>query len=131
MTAMPFTVFEKQQSGKAHRTKAEWMKNGMKKWYDEEYEFKVEVIGFLRGDHTERYCRNGEEVGETYTCTYGCPVNQDGFGICSKTMMQLFPLMEAIRSGGDLENLGGDGKYSKTVVCPVVHGSFQRSHGNA
>ncbi len=26
--------------------------------------------------------------------------------------------MEAIRSGGDLENVGGDGKYSKTVVCP-------------
>ena len=23
-----------------------------------------------------------------------------------------------VRSGGDLENLGGDGKYSKTIVCP-------------
>ena len=34
----------------------------MKKWYDEEYEFQVEVTGFLRGDHTERYCRNGEEL---------------------------------------------------------------------
>ena len=33
----------------------------MKKWYDEEYEFQVEVTGFLRGDHTERYCRNGED----------------------------------------------------------------------
>ena len=42
----------------------------MKKWYDEEYEFQVEVTGFLRGDHTERYCRNGEEVGDRYTCTY-------------------------------------------------------------
>ena len=30
----------------------------------------------------------------------------------------LYPLMEAVRSGGDLENLGGDGKYSKTIVCP-------------
>ena len=37
----------------------------MKKWYDEEYEFTVEVVGFLRGDHTERYCRNGEEIGDT------------------------------------------------------------------
>ena len=90
----------------------------MKKWYDEEYEFTVEVIGFLRGDHTERYCRNGEEIGDTYTCTYGCPVNKDGYGLCSKTMMMLYPLMEAVRSGGDLENLGGDSKYSKTVVCP-------------
>ncbi len=90
----------------------------MKKWYDEEYEFTVEVTGFLRGDHTEHYCRNGEEPGDTYTCTYGCPVNRDGQGICSKTMMMLYPLMEAVRSGGDLENLGGDSKYSKTVVCP-------------
>ena len=90
----------------------------MKKWFDEEYEFTVEVVGFLRGDHTERYCRNGEEIGDQYSCTYGCPVNQDGFGICSKTMMMLYPLMEAVRSGGDLENLGGDGKYTKTIVCP-------------
>ena len=34
----------------------------MKKWYDEEYEFQIEVIGFLRSDHTERYCRNGERL---------------------------------------------------------------------
>ena len=37
----------------------------MKKWYDEEYEFNIEVTGFLRGNHTERYCRNGEEIGIT------------------------------------------------------------------
>jgi len=32
--------------------------------------------------------------------------------------MMLHPLMEAVRSGGDLRNLGGDGKYTKTIVCP-------------
>lgn len=90
----------------------------MKKWYDEEYAFEIEVTDFLSGSQTERYCRNGEEIGDKYTCTYGCPVNQDGYGICSKTMMLLFPLMDAVRSGGDLENLGGDSKYSKTIVCP-------------
>ena len=90
----------------------------MKKWYDEEYEFTVEVTGFLHGDKTERYCRNGEQIGDKYTCTYGCPVNEQGFGICSKTMMMLYPLMEAVRSGGDLTRLGGDEKYGKTVVCP-------------
>lgn len=26
--------------------------------------------------------------------------------------------MEAVRSGGYLENIGGDGKYSKIIVCP-------------
>ncbi len=45
-------------------------------------------------------------------------MNAQGQGICSKTMMMLFPLMEAVRSGGDLENLGGDGKYTKQIVCP-------------
>ncbi len=90
----------------------------MKKWYDEEYEFQVEVTGFLRGNHTERYCRNGEEVGDKYVCTYGCPVNTQGQGICSKVMMMLYPLMEAVRSGGSLENLGGKDTYTKEIVCP-------------
>ena len=85
----------------------------MKKWYDEEYEFEIEVTGFLRGEHTERYCRNGEEIGDKYRCTYGCPVNAEGQGICSKVMTVLFPIMEAVRSGGDLENIGGDGKNKK------------------
>ncbi len=90
----------------------------MKKWYDEEYEFEIEVTGFLHSEHTERYCRNGEEIGDKYTCTYGCPVNADGQGICSKLMMILFPIMEAIRSGGDLRNIGGDSVYTKNIVCP-------------
>ena len=105
----------------------------MKKWYDEEYEFTVGVVGFLRGERTEQYCRNGEEIGDTYTCTYGCPVNRDGQGICSKLMLVLFPIMEAIRSGGDLENIGGDSPYSKTVVCPdgcVVFRLTARKLGN-
>lgn len=90
----------------------------MKKWYDEEYEFQIEVIGFLNGDRTERYCRNGEEIGDRYTCTYGCPVNENGQGICSKTMLLLFPIMESVRSGGNLENIGGGSKYTKEIVCP-------------
>ena len=90
----------------------------MKKWYAEEYDWEIEVIGFLRGNQTERYCRNGEEIGDKYTCTYGCPVNADGQGICSKVMMMMFPTMEAVRSGGDLKNIGGNSRYSKEIVCP-------------
>ena len=41
----------------------------MKKWYNEEYEFEIEVKGFLRGDKTEGYCRNGEEIGDKYKCS--------------------------------------------------------------
>ena len=90
----------------------------MKKWYDEEYEWRIEVIGYLRGDGPERYCRNGEEIGDVYTCTYGCPVNAQGQGICSKAMLLMFPVMEAVRSGGDLERIGGSGPYTKDLVCP-------------
>lgn len=90
----------------------------MKKWYAEEYEFEIEVIGYLSGDKTEHYSRNGEEIGDKYKCTYGCPVNSEGYGLCSKTMMMMYPLMEAVRSGGDLTNVGGEDKYSKVVVCP-------------
>lgn len=90
----------------------------MKKWFDEEYRFEIEVTGFLRGNKTEHYCRNGEEIGDKYCCTYGCPVNDQGYGICSKTMMMIYPIMEAVRSGGDLRMIGGDSKYSKTIVCP-------------
>jgi uncharacterized repeat protein (TIGR04076 family) len=90
----------------------------MKKWYDEEYEWNIEVTGYLRGEHPEEYCRNGEEIGDSYTCTYGRPVNKDGQGICSKVMMVMFPIMEAVRSGGDLRNIGGSERYAKDVVCP-------------
>lgn len=72
----------------------------------------------MRGDKTEGYCRNGEEIGDSYKCTYGCPVNADGQGICSKVMMIMFPIMEAVRSGGDLTNIGGNSTFSKDIVCP-------------
>lgn len=90
----------------------------MKKWYDEEYEFEIEVVRLTRSERTENYCRNGEEPGDKYFCGYGCPVNAAGQGICSKTMVALFPIMEAVRSGGDLTNVGGDGKYTKSIICP-------------
>ena len=35
-----------------------------------------------------------------------------------KDMMMLYPLMEAIRSGVDLRNVGGSDKYVKDIVCP-------------
>ena len=90
----------------------------IKKWYDEEYRFSIEVTGFLRGDHTEHLCRNGEEIGDKYTCTYGCPVNEQGYGICSKMMQILYGDMQAVRSGGDLTLVGGIEANVKDYVCP-------------
>lgn len=48
-------------------------------------------------------------------------------------MTVMFPIMEAVRSGGDLRNIGGDSKYSKTVVCPdgcVIFRMTARKLGN-
>ena len=80
----------------------------MKKWLDEGYEF--EVTGYLRGNKAEGLCRNEEEIGDRYLCTYGCPVNQEGYGICPKVML-LYPLMEAVSSGGVLRKAGGTDMY--------------------
>jgi uncharacterized repeat protein (TIGR04076 family) len=105
----------------------------MKKWYDEEYEWEIEVIGFLRGDRTERYCRNGEEIGDKYTCTYGCPVNTDGQGISSKAMMIMIPKKQAVRSAGDLEKNGGTRKKSKEKVSQdgcVIYRMTAKKQGN-
>lgn len=90
----------------------------MKKWFKEDFEWEIEVTGFLRGSETEGYCRNGEEIGDKYTCIYGYPVNAAGQGICSKVMAVMFPVMEAVRSGGDLRNIGGSGRYTREIVCP-------------
>ena len=84
----------------------------MKKLYDEEYEWEIEVTGFLRGDHTEHYCRNGEEIGDKYTCTYGCPVNKDGQGICSKVMLIMGWAWYLFQSNADyVPNHGGGQKW--------------------
>ena len=36
----------------------------MNKWYTEDYEFTIEVIGVSHDGKTEGHCRNGDEVGD-------------------------------------------------------------------
>lgn len=85
----------------------------MKKWYSEEYRFKISVVSVGKDGRPEN-CRNGHEIGDTYTCGYGCPGE-----FCSKSMAKLFPLMEAVRSGGSLLNLlAGASKHSGKFTCP-------------
>jgi len=81
----------------------------MKNWYKEDYSYKITVVSSKPG-----HCRNGHEVGDVYSCEYGCPG-----GFCSKSMSVLFPLMEAVRAGGDLSNLlSGATKHAGEFVCP-------------
>ena len=77
----------------------------------------------MRSDRTERYCRNGEEVGDRYTCTYGCPVNQDGQGICSKAMLLLFPLMEPSEAAA-IWKRSGSGPIARILCVPTAAFSF-------
>ena len=52
----------------------------MYKWYQEEYVFTIEVTRFLRGNQTQGYCRNGEEIGDVYTCTLWLSGQSKGAG---------------------------------------------------
>ncbi|MDF2686279.1 MAG: GCN5-related N-acetyltransferase, partial [Clostridia bacterium] len=85
----------------------------MKRWYTEEYSFKITVLAVKPDNRPERHCRNGHEVGDEFFCEYGCPS-----GFCSKSMFKLFPLMEAVRSGGDLRKLGGIERSIMEFGCP-------------
>ena len=84
----------------------------MKRWYPEEWSFTTVVISVGSEDKPEE-CRMGFEPGDSFSCTYECPV-----GFCSKSMLKLFPIFEAVRSGGDLRNLGGSATHEMTVCCP-------------
>lgn len=98
----------------------------MNKWYTEDYEFTIEVVGVSADGVTENHCRNGDEIGDVYKCTYDCPVNGQGRGFCSKSMLLLFPMLETVRGGGDLRMIGGfspdgnvpDSPLVKEFVCP-------------
>ena len=85
----------------------------MKNWYTEEYGFKITVTSVGDDNVTENRCRNGHEAGDEFRCEYGCPG-----GFCSKSMAKLFPLMEAVRAGGDLRSLGGSDKRVMDFCCP-------------
>jgi uncharacterized repeat protein (TIGR04076 family) len=82
----------------------------MKHWYPEDYRFRMTV---KPDEQPQGHCRNGYEAVDVHNCAYSCP---DSF--CSKSMLKLFPLMEAARSGGDLRKLGGTEKGRMDFDCP-------------
>jgi uncharacterized repeat protein (TIGR04076 family) len=72
----------------------------MKKWFPEQYKFKITVLS-VGDDGNAHHCRNGHEVGDSFECGYGCTGD-----FCSKTAARLFTIQEVIRSGGaTFENL--------------------------
>ncbi|QDR79543.1 TIGR04076 family protein [Sporomusa termitida] len=85
----------------------------MKKWYSGEWSFKIIVLSIKPNNEPQNHCRNGHQPGDQYICGYACPG-----GFCSKSMLKSFPLMEAVRSGGNLRNLGGCQENIIEFDCP-------------
>ena len=84
----------------------------MKKWYQEDWRFKIEVLRVGKDNRAEE-CRLGFEPGDTFECAYETPA-----GFCPTSFIKIFPAMEVIRCNGDVRNLGGSGSCETTFVCP-------------
>ena len=86
--------------------------NNMKKWYPEDWYFKIEVLKVGKENKAEE-CRLGLEPGDTFECDYGTP---DGF--CPTSFIKIFPTMEILRCEGDLRNLGASESNVMDFICP-------------
>ena len=84
----------------------------MRSCYKEDWQFTITVLK-VGTDNRAESCRLGFEPGDSFTSTYACPPN-----FCPLTMMTAYPLMTAIRTGGDLRQLGGDTPQSIEFTCP-------------
>lgn len=84
----------------------------MRKWYQEDWRFKIEAVRVGKENNAEE-CRLGLEPGDSFECTYETPT-----GFCPTSFIKIFPAMEAIRCGGDLRNLGSRDPHEITFVCP-------------
>jgi len=84
----------------------------VKKWYYEDWLFKIKVLRVGKENKSEE-CRLGLELGDTFDCAYGTPA-----GFCPTSFIKIFPALEVVRCGGDLRNLGGSGPQEMTFLCP-------------
>ena len=84
----------------------------LKKWYQEDWCLKIEVVRVSEKNHAEE-SRLGLELGDTFDYTYESPT-----GFCPTSFVRIFPAMEVLRCNGDLRNLGGERTREIRFVCP-------------
>ena len=84
----------------------------MKKWYPEDWRFRIEVVE-VGDENRPEECRMGLEPGDTFEASYGTPAD-----FCPNSFVKIFPSMEVVRCGGDLRNLGGAESSEITFTCP-------------
>lgn len=85
----------------------------MKRFVAENVTFEMTVVSGKTNADGALDCRNGHEIGDAYVCQYGCPAD-----FCPKAMLKAFPVMEAVRAGGDLRLLGGESADMIHFCCP-------------
>ena len=85
----------------------------MKRFVTENVTFEITVTGGKTNPDGVLDCRNGHEIGDRYVCQYGCPAD-----FCQKAMLKAFPIMEAVRAGGDLRLMGGESADTLCFCCP-------------
>jgi uncharacterized repeat protein (TIGR04076 family) len=73
----------------------------MKKWYPEDWSFKIEVRR-VGSENLPTECRLGLEPGDSFECNSETPAC-----FYPTSFIKIFPGMEVVRCGGDLRNLGG------------------------
>ena len=85
----------------------------MNRFIRENFSFVITVVDGKKNNEGYIDCRNGHEIGDIYVCEYGCPAD-----LCQKCMLKAFPIMEAVRAGGDLRDLGGESENKIRFCCP-------------
>jgi uncharacterized repeat protein (TIGR04076 family) len=84
----------------------------MKRWYVEDWHFRIEVLRVGEENRPEE-CRLGLEPGDTFECTYGTPA-----GFCPTSFLQVFSVLEVMRCAGDLRYLGSSDPSQTEFLCP-------------
>src|SRR4030042_2402433 len=84
----------------------------MKKWYPEDWHFKIEVLKVGEEDLAEE-CRLGLEPSDGFTCGYETPV-----GFCPTLFIKILPAVEAMRCEGDLRILGAGASHMMDFIWP-------------
>lgn len=80
----------------------------MNKWIIEDWSFGIEVI-----DGEAKNCRLGLEKGDRFHFQYETPQ-----GFCPRAIMDIYPLCEVIRCGGDFTYRGAKEKDRIELPCP-------------
>jgi uncharacterized repeat protein (TIGR04076 family) len=77
------------------------------KWF-EPMRFEIAVI------EVKSECRVNHRVGETFRAEYRTP----DVPICGEAYVGMYPLVYAMRLGGDMRNLGKQNPLETTYTCP-------------